>query len=386
MTNDNIFSIQKESRYDRHKLIEWWDQNKLKKAKILVAGVGAIGNEVLKNLALVGVGNITIIDFDIVSITNLTRSVLFRESDINLPKVEVARQRLLEINPEINIETINGDLEFDLRLGYVAQHDLIIGCLDSINARWAINQIAYRSGIPWINGGIGVSQGEISFFDPHSSQACYECSISSQMWGRRNKRYSCQGMKRDIPTEAMPTTATLASLVSAMEVQQALLYLHGDDSFLKSGEKVFLSLKPWITRKVSIQRQKDCLAHDFQVDDIIKIKYTQDLTIEKVLQEIENKGYKEPVLWLRNEILHKMNCLNSHCNFIETINKPLRKYPESKLNCPHCHQERELEIIENLSLKDNQISIKLEDLGIFNNEILYCETTKGRIEINFLKL
>lgn len=200
------FTIQadQQRRYDRHHLIDWWDQKKLKGSKVLVAGAGALGNEVLKNLVLLGVGNITVIDFDTVSITNLTRSVLFRESDIGLPKVEVARQRALEINPEIEIREIHGDLEFDLSIGDVREHNLIIGCLDSVNARWAINQLAYRAGIPWINGGIGVVEGEVSFFDPSTSAACYECSISSQMWERRNQRYSCQGMKRNIPETAMP--------------------------------------------------------------------------------------------------------------------------------------------------------------------------------------
>ncbi|MEA5596554.1 ThiF family adenylyltransferase [Rivularia sp. UHCC 0363] len=71
-----------EMRYDRHHSIDWWDQSRLNDTKILVAGGGALSNEVLKNLAMVGVGNITVIDFDTVSITNLTRSVLFREWDV----------------------------------------------------------------------------------------------------------------------------------------------------------------------------------------------------------------------------------------------------------------------------------------------------------------
>lgn len=378
------FSPKIESRYDRHQLIEWWDQTKLKKAKILIAGVGALGNEVLKNLALLGVENLTIIDFDTVSITNLTRSVLFRENDLNLPKVEVAKQRLLELNPDLNITTINGDLEFDLRLGFVAEHDLIIGCLDSINARWAINQLAYRTGIPWINGGIGISEGEVTFFDPKSDQACYECSISSQMWERRNRRYSCQGLKRELPETAMPTTATIASMVSAMQVQQALFYLHGDESFLKSGEKIFLSFKPWLSFKVIIQRQKDCLAHDFKSEKTVTINYDSNLTIEAVLRLIKNHDYDEPILWLRNEILHQMICLNPHCQNTEIINQPLRQFPEFKINCPHCQQERDLEIVERLSLDDNYHKITLKDLCIFKHEILYCETQKGTIKVHFI--
>ncbi|MGB7375029.1 MAG: ThiF family adenylyltransferase [Rivularia sp. (in: cyanobacteria)] len=242
-----------EMRYDRHYSIDWWDQSRLKDSKILVAGAGALGNEVLKNLAMLGVGNITVIDFDTVSITNLTRSVLFRESDVGLSKVKVARQRALEINPEIEIQAIHGDLDFELGIADVRDRDLIIGCLHSVNARWAINQLAYRAGIPWINGGIGIAEGEVSFFDPNESTACYECSISKQMWQRRDRRYSCQGMKRNIPEASMPTTATIASMVGAMQVQQALLYLHGKPGLVNPGEKVFLGLNPWMAFKVQIQ-------------------------------------------------------------------------------------------------------------------------------------
>lgn len=95
---------------------------------------------------------------------------MFRESDIGLPKVEVARQRVLEINPEIQIQAIHSDLEFGLGIGDVRAHDVIIGCLDSVNARYYINQLAYRAGIPWINGGIGVAEGEVSFLTPIQKQ------------------------------------------------------------------------------------------------------------------------------------------------------------------------------------------------------------------------
>ena len=280
-------SEEEESRYARHYLIDWWNQEKLKEARVLVAGCGALGNEVLKNLALVGVGKITVIDFDTVSITNLTRSVLFRESDVGWPKVEAARQRLLEINPDISIQAIQGDLEFDLGLGNVREHDIIIGCLDSVNARWAINQAAYYAGVPWINGGIGVAEGEVSFFDPKSEEACYDCSISDKMWKRRNQRYSCQGVKRDIPDRAMPTTAPIASIVAAMEVHQALLYLHGKAGLLNAGEKIFLSLNPWTSFKVQIQRQEYCPTHDLPIEPTISIKYDANQPVVEILKYLE---------------------------------------------------------------------------------------------------
>lgn len=371
-----------ESRYDRHSLIKWWDQSKLKTAKVLVAGTGALGNEVIKNLALLGVGHITIIDFDTVSITNLTRSVLFRESDVGLPKVEVARQRALEINPEISILAIHGDLEFDLGIGDVREHDIIIGCLDSINARWAINQLAYRAGIPWINAGIGVAEGEVSFFDPKTEAACYECSISEQMWKRRNQRYSCQGMKRNLPEAAMPTTAPIASITAAMQVQQALLYLHGKTGLLNPGEKIFLGLNPWTAFKVEIQRKEDCLAHDLSLEPQFFFNSDPTSEVKNILMELVNSGFDEPVLWLRNEIINTVQCPN--CSHQETLNFPLRKYLESQLSCPSCqHEPRDFEVIRYLTLSDDSPQLVLGNLCLTQNEILHCETKKGQIAIQF---
>jgi len=382
--NSFVINPAQESRYDRHYLIDWWNQNKLHSARVIVAGVGALGNEVLKNLALIGVSNLTVIDFDTVSVTNLTRSVLFRESDIGKPKVEVACQRVLEINPDISIQGIHGDLEFDLGVADVREHDVMIGCLDSVHARWVINQIAYRAGIPWINGGIGVAEGEVSFFDPTTEAACYECSISDQMWQRRNQRYSCQGMKRNIPDTAMPTTATIASIVGAMQVQQALLYLHGKTGLLNPGEKIFLGLNPWMGFKVQIQRQDDCLAHDLFIPPKISLTYEPHLQLAEVFQEIQTAGFTEANIWLRNEVITNMKC--SHCGYQEKINKPLRQYLESQLACPKCkHEQRDFEVIRNLT-KENSATLKLGDLCLAPNEILHCETSQEQIAIQFCKM
>ena len=86
-------------------LLSWFKQENVKKAKVMVVGAGALGNEVLKNLALFGVGNIVIVDFDTIEYSNLTRSILFRESDADkgLYKAEVAAKRIKEINKNINV-------------------------------------------------------------------------------------------------------------------------------------------------------------------------------------------------------------------------------------------------------------------------------------------
>src|SRR5207248_3137540 len=97
-------------RYGRLRLIPWWRQEKLAAARVLVVGAGALGNEVLKNLALLGVGTTYVIDLDCVEPSNLSRSVLFRAEDGGRPKAEVAARRAREINPEVTIHPLHGDV------------------------------------------------------------------------------------------------------------------------------------------------------------------------------------------------------------------------------------------------------------------------------------
>src|SRR6476619_5693457 len=93
--------IDEADRYSRLRLIPWWRQERLAAARILVVGAGALGNEVLKNLALLGVGTVYVIDLDLVEPSNLSRSVLFRAEDGGRPKAEVAARRAREINPDV---------------------------------------------------------------------------------------------------------------------------------------------------------------------------------------------------------------------------------------------------------------------------------------------
>ena len=89
-----------EDRYARQRLISWWEQDRLAAARVLVIGAGALGNEILKLLALSGVGHIMIYDMDRIEVSNLSRTVLFKESDAGAFKAEVAAQRVVELNPQ----------------------------------------------------------------------------------------------------------------------------------------------------------------------------------------------------------------------------------------------------------------------------------------------
>ncbi|HEV3120648.1 MAG TPA: ThiF family adenylyltransferase, partial [Isosphaeraceae bacterium] len=225
--DDRTLWIDDSDRYSRLRLISWWRQEVIQSARVLVVGAGALGNEVLKNLALLGLGSITVIDLDEVEPSNLSRSVLFRDGDAGRPKAEVAAQRAQEINPTIRVRPIQGDVITDLGLGHFADQNLVIGCLDNREARLWVNRQCWKVGTPWVDAGIQEIQGVVKVFVPPHS-ACYECAMTERDYQLLNLRYSCPLLARDeILAGKVPTAPTIASMMAALQVQEALKLLHG---------------------------------------------------------------------------------------------------------------------------------------------------------------
>src|SRR5205807_1810855 len=110
-------SAAQEDRFHRFKLIGWWDQRKLASAKVLVVGAGALGNEIVKNLALLGVGHLLIADLDRIENSNLSRSVLYRAADNGEYKATVAARAARDIYPDLKSHAFNGNVVYDLGLG-----------------------------------------------------------------------------------------------------------------------------------------------------------------------------------------------------------------------------------------------------------------------------
>jgi len=210
-------------------LISWFKTEKVKNAKIMVVGAGALGNEVLKDLALFGVGNLVVVDFDEIEYSNLTRSVLFRpeDADKGFFKAEVVAKRLREINPTINVLAINGDLAIDVGLAVYRQMDVIISCVDSVRARTLLNRLSFRAGKIWIDGGIGDLGGYVSVYQ--LGRHCYECTP------RENIRVSCPQIARgNEKLGRMATTPLSASIIGAVQAQETMKIVHDEE--LKSGK------------------------------------------------------------------------------------------------------------------------------------------------------
>lgn len=213
-----------------------WDQDKVRNARVLVVGAGALGNEVLKNLALLNVRQIAIMDFDHVESGNLSRSVLYRASDAmqGRPKAIAAAERLLEINHDLEILVQLGDVAIDLSLGLLAHVDVIIGCVDNRLARLYLNRLAWRAGKPWVDGGILNLSGQVAAYVP--GQSCYECGLSSMAWADIRQRLGCTDMARRYAMSGRATTTPIAaSIIGAIQVQEALKFVMQQENHSLAG-------------------------------------------------------------------------------------------------------------------------------------------------------
>lgn len=131
-------SHEEELRYNRQiilKSVDFDGQEKLKASKMLIVGLGGLGCAASQYLAAAGVGNLTLLDFDTVSLSNLQRQVLHCDARLNMPKVESAKIALEQINPHINIETINAKLDEEKLAEIIPHFDIVLDCTDNVEIR-----------------------------------------------------------------------------------------------------------------------------------------------------------------------------------------------------------------------------------------------------------
>lgn len=239
-------------------LLSWFKKERVKNARVLVAGAGALGNEVVKNLTLFGVGHIYVADFDQIEISNLTRSILFREEDAysHAYKADIVAKRAKEINPQIEVTPIVGNLFSEVGFGLYRSVDVIIGCLDSRLARYLLNRMAMRAGKSWIDGSIENLTGAVKVYTPGIS--CYECGLSRDEFNNIMLRTGCADVVRTQTEHGrIATTPISASIVGALQVQEAMKIIHKDEANeMNESQKSLEAEKPQETEKPLIQLVK----------------------------------------------------------------------------------------------------------------------------------
>lgn len=363
-------------RYGSLKLIDWFDLNRIQNAKVLVIGAGAIGNEVLKNLALLGIGNIFIYDRDTIEMSNLTRSILFRADDCDRLKAEAAADALKKINPDINVVWRNGDIRFDLGLGLIRRMNVVIGCLDNRGARLKMNTDCFRIGIPWIDAGIGQLNGQIRAFSPEHG-ACYECSFTEEDYtqvgmpcNRLASIYAAEGK--------IPTTPTIASIVAAVQVQEALKLLdrkNWEGRNLVSHEMIFNGTIADCMR-FELMRRADCTAHEtITEDEIVELHEAtaEKTTVGELMSMVEEHLGEGATLELKFDIALTVDCVD--CNEKTPVLKPVGLYFQEDLVCEKCGKDRTLNVFHTINRKQSEVfdaichiplrALNIPDLDIF---------------------
>ena len=182
MKNDqNLLSSAEYNRYSRHMTLPEVGaegQKKLKKAKVLVVGAGGLGSPIILYLAAAGIGTIGIIDFDLVDETNLQRQVLYNMANIGTLKTESAKEKILQLNPHIKVNTYNEGLTADNALSIISEYDVVLDGTDNFSSRYLVNDACVLLGKPNVYGSIYRFDGQISVFN-HEDGPCYRCLYPS---------------------------------------------------------------------------------------------------------------------------------------------------------------------------------------------------------------
>ena len=385
-------------------LLSWFKKDKVKNARVLVAGAGALGNEVVKNLALFGVGHIYVCDFDQIEISNLTRSVLFREEDAynHAYKAEIVAKRAKEINPQIEVTPIVGNLFSEVGFGLYKAVDVIIGCLDSRIARYQLNRLSLRASKTWIDGSIENLTGVVKVYTP--GVCCYECGLSREEFNNIMLRTGCADVVRTQTSAGrVATTPISASIIGAMQVQEAMKVIHTEE-----GQPVpfkTLSGKMWrfegMTNAANVYKysswKNNCPAHE-RWDNVVRGEnLSANMTIAQILGELKQ---------LLDVDALEINMRNN--KFVEKIisDKPEKEFdiriPESQLdNYISSNEElRKLSyrtlfhkcFIENIDEYFPYMEMSLKEIGIPLFDILQVSTNKGQFfvelsaDANYYKL
>ena len=365
------------------KLIDWFDVERVRAAKILVVGAGAVGNEVLKNLALLGIGHIFIIDRDTIEMSNLSRSVLYRASDSGKDKAEVAARGVHELNSNVKTTYQKGDVTLDVGLGLLRRMDVIVGCLDNNQARLYINRACWKVGRSWIDAGIGQLNGQVRVFVPGNG-ACYECSLSEAQY--EEMRIPCNLLASRYESEGkIPTTPTIASIMGAVQAQEALKLLDANrwEGRSLGGREFLFNGTVGEASVVTLPVKENCFAHsslDFSKLIELKEASAAGTTATELLAIARRYLNDEAVIVLNFELCVEMRCPN--CRQSTRLLRPERKVYREELECDRCGRDRYLVTTHTLGgtqteYEEDFLDTKLADLGIPALEILEVRGQNG---------
>src|SRR5207302_7408573 len=300
-----------EDRFSRLRLIPWWDQEKIRATRVLVVGAGALGNEILKNLVLLGFQQIVIVDPDRIEESNLSRTILYRSEDVGQFKADVAARSVANICPGGHIRSLFGNGMHDCRLGLFAWSDLMFTGLDNREADLWINRSAGKVKRPWIDGAIEGINGIARVFLP-GSPPCYECTLGETDWKLLEKRMSCNLLARQSNVEGkVPTTPTISSIIAGIQVQEGVKLIHGLPTLASRGY-MFEGLNH-TSYLFDYTENPDCMSH-YTHERVVEISLRScELTLQQLRKRAqEDLGTSDVTIEFSRDIIHKLVCPKCH--------------------------------------------------------------------------
>jgi len=362
----------KKDRLGTFSFISWWEREKVENARVMVVGAGALGNEVIKNLTLMGVGSIFIVDFDTIELANLSRSILFRESDSGRQKAEIAAARAKEINPNVHVQYFHGDITTALGLGVFRRMDVIVGCLDNREARLAVNRFAYWINKPWVDGAIQEFFGLARVFVPGKG-ACFECTLTEQARRDLSIRYSCPLLAREnVLLGKVPTTPTIAAIIAGIQSQEALKLIH--DKPVEPGKVIHFNGMTNDVHTTAYTPVEDCESH-WTYGDITELPLRADTTtLEDMLQVAHRDLGPDAVIELDQELILSLHC--PQCGTREEVLQPISEVGFNRAHCPTCGILRETEMTHTLHGDEGFLSRTLASVGVPPLHILRAYNTE----------
>ncbi len=236
-------------RYARHLMLDDIGidgQRRLLAAHALVIGAGGLGSPAVLYLATAGVGRITVVDPDLVDLTNLQRQIAHDQSRLGLPKAESARAAVAAINPDVQLRALVRRADEALLNELVPAADVVLDCTDNFRTRHAINAACVKHSRPLVSGAAIGWDAQLSVYDTRDADApCYACLFPPE------------ADHQDVACSTMGVFAPLVGIVGSVQAAEALKLLVGTGHSL-SGRLLMLDARSLQWDSISVQRAPGC--------------------------------------------------------------------------------------------------------------------------------
>ncbi len=350
-----------QEKYSRLRLISWWDQEKISRSRLLVVGAGALGNEILKNAALLGFTRVVVVDMDRIEESNLSRAVMFRGEDIGGFKAEVAACAYRSLAPEASIRPLVANVVHECGLGLFEWSDVIVAGLDNREARLWINRSAWKVNRPWIDGAIEGINGVARVFLP-GSPPCYECTLGTVDWELLQKRMSCNLLALEPLTEGkVPTTPTISSIIAGVEVQEAVKLIHALPTLASRGF-IFEGMNH-SSYVVEYTANEECMSH-YTLPKIVHLsERSSELTLEALRRRAQTDLQSpDVVIEFSRDVLQKFVCPN--CREEEELYRPVGSVSFERARCKNDGHLRSVISLHSYFGENELGNRYLSDLGL----------------------